>query len=98
MIDKKEVIKMKELKNIIKMYEYKNLFYVYIIEEEDSYNYYLQAKNYGVIKHIYGIPKEKNIKDLKKIINNTIMNDCYELIEDLEPEFWDDVKNAIMEV
>ena len=79
-----------EVKNNIKMYEYNN-FYVYIIEESNTIEYYLQYKGYGVIKHIYGIEKEKGIKELLKLIKNTIYEDSYNMLDEIiDFEGWEE--------
>ena len=56
---------MKELKNIkllkvcqVNESEYCN-YYVYFFENGDTYELYLQNKNYGIIALLYGLPKEQ---------------------------------------
>lgn len=67
---------MKEIKNDIrKKYQYEDYF-IYIKETKDSYEYYLQHKDYCIIDMMYGIDKKTNtIDDLLAIIKNNIMYD-----------------------
>jgi hypothetical protein len=70
---------MKELKDIkllkvyqVNEYEYNN-YLIYIFEDEENYELYLQNKNYGVLALMYGVPKEQNT--LEELLN------CYNLDE-----------------
>lgn len=67
---------MKEVKNdIIKKYEYKN-YYIYIKETEESFEYYLQHKDYAVMYMMYGTDKEEStLKELLTICMYNIDND-----------------------
>lgn len=70
---------MKELKDIkllkvyqVDEYEYNN-YLIYIFEDEENYELYLQNKNYGVLALMYGVPKEQNT--LEELLS------CYNLDE-----------------
>lgn len=67
---------MKEVKNdIIKKYEYKD-YYIYIKETEESFEYYLQHKDYAVMYMMYGVDKEQNtVEELLVICMDNIDND-----------------------
>lgn len=70
-------------------YEYNN-YIVYIKDDNDTYEAYLQNKNYGILSLMFGLPK-KHI-DLDKfiiIVNNNIEREIklyQELHEDKEDE------------
>ena len=52
-------------------YEYKDLkgkFYIYILEESDSFDVYLQETNYADIDFMFGFPKDITKKELTDII------------------------------
>jgi len=51
---------MKETKiNVIKQFKVKRNYIVYLIEEKDSYEFYIQRKNYAVIELLFGLPKKQ---------------------------------------
>ena len=60
---------MKETKiNVIKQFKVKRNYIVYLIEEDDSYEFYIQHKDYTIIVLMFGLPKEQQtLKDAIKI-------------------------------
>lgn len=52
-------------------YEYKDLkgeFYIYVLEDSDSFDIYLQETNYFDIDSMFGLPKNTEKKELTDII------------------------------
>ena len=73
---------MKEIKNkVLKTYEHGD-YLIYLIDENDSYDFYLQNVKYGIISLIFGLKKtdttlketinivETNLEDYIKIYQN----------------------------
>lgn len=77
---------MKELENdIIKKYSYED-YVVYIKENLNVYECYLQNENYGTINCMFGLSKEQvNLKQLIDIINDNLQQE----IEYYKQEFED---------
>jgi hypothetical protein len=81
---------MKEIENnVIKKYEYKqgvNTYYIYVIENDSMYEFYLQNKDYGVMTLMYGLMKEKGIDNCITILEEHLLdfiNDYKEEHEDI---------------
>jgi hypothetical protein len=77
---------MKETKiNVIKQFKVKRNYIVYLIEEKDSYDFYMRCKNYAVIELLFGLPKKQqsleeaieickqNIDEYIRVYNDTWM-------------------------
>ena len=64
---------MKEIKNnVIKKFQLED-YYIYIMENEDSWEYYLQHKDYGIIALIFGLMKKENsFEDFMDIVGKNI--------------------------
>jgi len=64
---------MKEVKNsFIKEYEYGD-YRIYVKETTDTYEFYLQHTDYGVIMLMYGLLKNRPYNELLDIINKNLL-------------------------
>jgi len=65
---------MKETKiNVIKQFKVKRNYIVYLIEEKDSYDFYMRCKNYAVIELLFGLPKkQQSLEEAIKICKQNI--------------------------
>lgn len=64
---------MKEIKNkVLKTYEYWDHL-IYLIDENESYGFYLQNAKYGIISLIFGLKKSENtLEDTIDIIKTNL--------------------------
>lgn len=87
---------MKEIKNdVIKKYQYKD-YYIYIIETDEAYEYYLKHKDYGIIALIFGLMKKQNsFEDFMDIVGKNIECDIEYYRQTYEDEQAEIVKDSI---
>ena len=63
-----------EIKNpFIRTYRVDNNYIVYIKDTDDTYEAWLQNKNYGIMSLMFGLPNEHlSLEDFITIVNNNI--------------------------
>lgn len=66
---------MKEIKNkVLKTFEHDN-YLIYLIDENDSYGFYMQNVSYGIISLIFGFKKAENtLKDTINMVESNLDN------------------------
>lgn len=92
---------MKKQKNNLKYkyqfsFEYKDIkipFYLYLFENLDSIEVYIQADGYGVIDFLYGLPEpfytKKLVEDIT-LLDEDLKQDCINYLCNYAPELYTD--------
>lgn len=79
---------MKEVKNdVIKKYEVKvvdDIYYVYVVEHDSYYEFYLQRYSYGTIRLMVGILKNKySYESMLKMVKEDLIDYIHQYRDDI---------------
>lgn len=78
------------------LFEYKDIkipFYLYLFENLDSIEVYIQADSYGVIDLLYGLPVPfytKKLVDSITLLDEELKQDCISYLCNHAPELYND--------